>query len=154
LSTVRVSSVPLATLPFIPTPTEHANGISLSPALDSSLRRWRFVSGFQLAPTTIMTMGLFSAHESPCWLAPVCRVADAQVALTYLHRATADAPAASAGLVEIEAALAEERAVSEGGIGTQEVYILWQFKHRASPVALASFIVQHVVAYVHLNRIP
>jgi hypothetical protein len=39
LSTVRVSSVPFAALSFILTPTEHADGISLSSALDNSPRR-------------------------------------------------------------------------------------------------------------------
>jgi hypothetical protein len=100
-----------------------------------------------------MTMGPLSAHESPRWVAPVCRVADAQVVLTYLHRATADAPGAWAGLAKTETALAEERPALEDGIGTQEVHISQQFKRSASPLALASFIVQDVAAYVHLNRI-
>jgi hypothetical protein len=62
-----------------------------------------------------MTMGLLIAHESPRWVTPVCRVADAQVALAYLHRATADAPAACAELAVIEAVLAQERAALEDG---------------------------------------
>jgi hypothetical protein len=100
-----------------------------------------------------MTMGLFSAHESPRWVAPVCRVADAQVALAYLHRATADAPAACAELAEIEAALAGERTALEDGIGAQEAHVLHQFKRSAFPLALASLIVQYVAAYAHLNSI-
>jgi hypothetical protein len=100
-----------------------------------------------------MTMGLLSAYESLRWLAPVYRVVDAQVAHTYLHRATADAPAACAELAEIEAALADERVALENGIGAQEGCVLHQFKRSASPLALASFIVQDVAAYVHLNRI-
>jgi hypothetical protein len=135
---VRVSSIPLTTLSFIAIPTEHADGISLSPALDNSPRRQRFVSGFQLVPTSIMTMGLLIAHELPHWVIPVCRVADAQVALAYLHRVTADAPVACAKLAEIEAALAEECAALKVGIGAQEAHALHQFKRSASPLALAS----------------
>jgi hypothetical protein len=79
--------------------------------------------------------------------------AGVQVALAYLHRATADVPAACAELAEIEAALTEQRAALEDGIGTQEAHVLHQFKRSASLITLASFIVQGVAAYVHLNRI-
>jgi hypothetical protein len=88
-------------LSFILIPVEHADGISLSPALADSPCVWRLPFGLQLVFTSIVIMGLLSVRESARRLASVCQAADAQVALTYLHHAAADAPTAGVELAEI-----------------------------------------------------
>ncbi|KAF5383220.1 hypothetical protein D9615_004781 [Tricholomella constricta] len=82
---------------------------------------WRVPFGFQLVPAGIMAIGLLTIKESPRWLASVGRNEQAIKNLAYLRKEPIDSESILSEMVEIEAAIEEERQARRG-LGIKEAF--------------------------------
>ncbi|KAL4066643.1 general substrate transporter [Scleroderma citrinum] len=89
--------------------------------LANSENVWRVPLGLQLVPAGIMCLGLFTVKESPRWLASKGRTQEAIMNLAYFRREPHDSPEVRREMVEIEAAIREERAARKG-LGLREAF--------------------------------
>ncbi|KAL4072130.1 general substrate transporter [Scleroderma citrinum] len=87
----------------------------------NSEKVWRLPFGLQLVPAGLMYLGLFTVKESPRWLASKGRTQEAIVNIAYFRKESHDSPEVQHEMVEIEAAIREERAARKG-LGLREAF--------------------------------
>ncbi|KAG6811789.1 hypothetical protein H0H92_005859 [Tricholoma furcatifolium] len=89
--------------------------------ITSGVNVWRIPFGFQLVPAGIMAFGLLTIKESPRWLSSVDRRQEAIKTLAYLRKEPVTSRSVVEEMVEIEAAIEEERETRKG-LGMREAF--------------------------------